>query len=142
MVPPASRRPSRRAIAIALLVIVIAAGVGVHALLPDTAATDIVGDALYAGAVYLAVVIVGPRLQPLTVGGIAALWCVAIELFQLTGIPLALGAVFPPATLALGTVFDGRDVLVYLLTAVALVGADAVVALGREKAIAARHREG
>ena len=125
------RRSARRVAGAILLVVVIGAGLAVHALLPDTAETDIAGDALYTAAVYLAVVIVGPRLSPLTVGGITAAWCVAVELFQLTGIPLALGAVFPPAMLALGTVFDGRDLLVYLVTAVVLVAADAVVSRAR-----------
>jgi hypothetical protein len=130
----APRLPARRVVAAVLLAGVIAAGLVVHALLPDTTATDIAGDALYAVASYLAVVIVAPRLAPLTVGAIAAVWCVLVELFQLTGIPLALGAVFPPAMLALGTVFDGRDLLVYLLTIVVLVGADAVVTLPRRAA--------
>ena len=127
----APRRPARRVIAAVLLAGVIGAGLAVHALLPDTAMTDIAGDSLYAGAAYLALVIVAPRLAPLVVGALAAAWCIAIELFQLTGIPMQLGAIFPPAMLVFGTVFDGRDLLVYVVTLVVLVGADAVVAVLR-----------
>lgn len=121
------RRPSRRLIALVLLALVIAAGLGVHALLPDTAATDIAGDALYAVAAYLAVVIVAPRLQPWMSGCLAAAWCVAVELFQLTGVPLELGAVFPPAMLVLGTVFDARDLLIYVGTIAVVTAVDLAV---------------
>ncbi|MET0297812.1 MAG: DUF2809 domain-containing protein [Microbacterium sp.] len=106
---------SRRLVAAICLVLVIAAGLGVHTLLPDTAATDIAGDALYALAAYAFVVVVAPRLPVLAVGAVAAAWCVGVELFQLTGIPLDLGAAFPPAMLVLGTVFDARDLVVYVV---------------------------
>lgn len=133
----APHRSPRRIVAAVLLLIVIGAGLGVHALLPDTTATDVAGDALYAAAAYLAIVIVAPRLSPLVAGAIAAAWCVVVELFQLTGIPLELGAVFTPAMLVLGTVFDGRDLLVYVLTLVVVVAADAVVSRLRRMAVAA-----
>ncbi|WP_136707254.1 DUF2809 domain-containing protein [Agromyces sp. H66] len=119
-----SRTPRRRLAAAVLLVAVIGAGLAVHSLLPDTAASDIAGDALYTAAVYLAVVLVLPRLRPLAVGAVTAAWCVAVELFQLTGIPLALGAAFPPSMLVLGTVFDARDLLVYVIAAAVICGAD------------------
>lgn len=107
-----------------LLVAVVGTGLAVHVLLPDTAATDIAGDALYAAAVYFAVVIAAPGLRPLAAGAITAGWCIAVELFQLTGIPLDLGAVFAPWMLVLGTVFDARDLVVYVITAVVLGAAD------------------
>ena len=106
----------RRIGALVLLAAVIAAGLAVHRLLPDTAATDIAGDALYALAAYLLVVALAPRWPSLAPGGVSAAWCVAVELFQLTGIPLALGAHFMPAMLVLGTVFDPRDLVVYVVT--------------------------
>ncbi len=106
----------RRAIAAVLLIATIGTGLLVHGALPDTAATDIAGDALYAVAAYLAVVLVAPRLPPLVAGAIAAAWCTAVELFQLTGLPLVWGAQFSPVTLVLGTVFDPRDLVVYLAT--------------------------
>lgn len=117
----------RRWIAAGILVAAIIAGLGVHAWLPDGAVSDIAGDGLYAFAAYLAVVVIAPRLSPLAVGGIAVAWCVAVELFQLTGLPLEWGAVFPPVMLLLGTVFDPRDLLVYALALVAACAVDGIV---------------
>ena len=114
--PPSGRPRTRRIVAAALLAATVGAGLVVHVALPDTAATDIAGDALYAVAAYLAVVLIAPRLPPLVVGAIAAAWCVGVELFQLTGLPLAWGAQFAPAMLVLGTVFDARDLGVYVAT--------------------------
>ena len=119
----------RRVIAAALLVLTIAAGLVVHAALPDSSATDIAGDALYAVAAYLAVVLVAPRLPALAVGGIAVLWCIGVELFQLTGLPLVWGAEFVPAMLVLGTVFDVRDLVVYIATIAVATALDAVIPL-------------
>ncbi|RUA26912.1 MAG: DUF2809 domain-containing protein [Actinobacteria bacterium] len=117
----------RRVTAGVALGAVIAAGLGVHFLLPDMAATDIAGDALYAAAVYAFIILLIPRRHPLLVGAIALAWCVGIELFQLTGVPLAAGAAFPPAMLVLGTVFDPRDLLVYGATIVIVTATDAVI---------------
>lgn len=108
-----------------LLMVVVGAGLAVHALLPDTASSDVAGDALYAAAAYLAVVIAGPRLSVLSVASITAGWCVVVELFQLTGVPVELGAAFPPAMLVLGTVFDARDLVVYVVVAAVMGAADA-----------------
>jgi hypothetical protein len=105
------------AIAIAVLV---AAGLLVHTSLPDTAATDIAGDALYAGVAYAMVVLIVPRWHPLVSGAVAAAWCVAVELFQLTGLPERWGADVPAVMLVLGTVFDARDLIVYV-AAIALL---------------------
>lgn len=121
----------RRIVAAVLLAAAIGAGLVVHVLLPDSAATDIAGDALYAAAVYVGVVIAAPRLRPLAVGAISAAWCTAVELFQLTGIPLELGAAFPPSTLVFGTVFDARDLVVYVITAVVAGAADVAVSARR-----------
>ncbi|GAA2993476.1 hypothetical protein JOD63_001607 [Microbacterium terrae] len=130
----AVRRPARRRPrALALLAAVVACGLGVHALLADTAATDISGDALYAAAAYLAVVLVAPHWSPFVVAGVAGAWCVAVELFQLTGIPIALGAVFPPAMLVLGTVFDARDLLVYVVAVAACAAIDTALARIRSR---------
>lgn len=125
----------RRVTAAILLVLTVGAGLAVHAFLADSAASDIAGDALYAAAAYLAVVLVGPRLRPLAAGAIAATWCVAVELFQLTGIPLELGGAFRPAMLVLGTVFDPRDLAVYVITIAVLTLADALASrlIGRER---------
>lgn len=123
------RTRARRLVALAMLVAVAVIGLAVHAFLPDTAATDIAGDALYALAAYVGLIALAPRWSPLVVGAVAGAWCVAVELFQLTGIPLALGARFTPAMLLLGTVFDPRDLVVYVVTIVLATAAD--VALRR-----------
>jgi hypothetical protein len=96
-------------------------------VLPDTAATDIAGDALYAAAVYAAVVLVAPRLPVMAAGAIAATWCVGVELFQLTGLPLTWAAAFPPAVLVFGTVFDTRDLVIYVVTVALVDAVDAAV---------------
>lgn len=121
-------RPARRRIAaLVLLGGAIASGLGVHFGMPDGSFSDIAGDALYALAVYLFVVLVAPGWRPLGVGAVAFAWCASVELFQLTGLPSQLGAGFPPLSLVLGTGFDLRDLFVY---AIAVVGAVAVDAGG------------
>lgn len=131
---------TRRIVAGVGLAAVVAAGIGVSALLPDMTATDIAGDALYAVAAYLAVVLVAPALGQLAVAGIAAGWCIAVELFQLTNIPLQLGAVFPPASLLVGTVFDRRDLLIYTVTVVLCASADVIATAVTERLRAMRSR--
>ncbi|MFB8386956.1 DUF2809 domain-containing protein [Microbacterium sp. NPDC055910] len=118
----------RRIAAAVALAAVVATGLAVHTLLPDIPATDIAGDALYAVAAYAFVMVLAPRWHPLAAAGLAAAWCVAVELFQLTGVPLALGAEFPPVMLVLGTVFDARDLVVYVAAIVVAVVIDLVVA--------------
>lgn len=119
--------PHRRVIGLVALVLVVAAGLAVHVVLADTAATDIAGDALYAIAAYLIVLVVAPRWHPLVVGSVAGMWCLTVEFFQLTGIPEQLGAAFPPAMLVLGTVFDPRDLVVYVVAVVGMAVLDLVI---------------
>lgn len=125
----------RRWAALAALAALVASGLLVVAFAPDdTAGSDIAGDALYAAAIYAAVVLIAPRLRPVAVAAIAAGWCVAVELFQLTGIPLAAGAAFRPAMLVLGTMFDPRDLAVYVMAvavACAIDGAVGAASRGR-----------
>ena len=108
------------------LVAIIAAGLLVHTQLADTALTDIAGDALYAAAAYAGVVLLLPRLGTAGVAGVAAAWCVGVELFQLTGLPGLWAHAFPPVVLLLGTVFDGRDLIVYVVTIALAAVADAL----------------
>lgn len=126
-----SRTRVRRVGSLVALLTVVVAGLAVHVLLPDTVATHIAGDALYAVAVYAFVALIIPRRHPLLVGTIALAWCVGIEVFQLTGIPLAAGTAFPPAMLVLGTVFDPRDLVVYASAILVLTAADAALSRGR-----------
>lgn len=116
----------RRVSALAAAVVVLLAGLAVHGLLPDSAATDIAGDALYAAMISALVVAVAPRLPSVAAGAIAVAWCVGVELFQLTGVPERVGDVFPPAVLVLGTVFDARDLVVYAATIAVVTLVDVV----------------
>lgn len=118
---------ARRWASLAALVVVVAAGLFVHAVLPESAFSDIAGDALYAVAIYAGLVLLFPRTTAVAVGALAATWCVVVELFQLTGVPFALGAAFPPAALVFGSGFDARDLVVYAAAAAAAAAIDAMV---------------
>lgn len=130
----AARPALRRIVAASGIAVAVAAGLLVHTQLPDTAVTDIAGDALYAVVAYLAVVVLAPRWSPMTAGGLAAVWCVGVELFQLTGLPARWGDAFSPVVLVLGTVFDPRDLVVYVVTIAALMVVDVLVSRRRRVA--------
>ncbi|WP_121151702.1 DUF2809 domain-containing protein [Microbacterium sp. AG1240] len=124
--PPRTARRRRLAAAIALVVIV-AAGLLVHRAAPSSPATDVAGDALYSVAVYTGLVTLFASGRRSALGALAVVWCVAVELFQLTGVPVALAAAFPPIALVLGTGFDARDLVVYPLAVVVAAAVDAMV---------------
>lgn len=105
---------SRRLVAVALAIATVAAGLGMRAVLPRGVATDAAGDALYAVLIYTLTVAVLPRTRPATIALLAGAFCVAVEFFQLTGLPRVWATVFPPIALVLGTGFDARDIVVYL----------------------------
>ena len=128
-------RPTRRRLAAAVvLAATIASGLAVHRWAPDGAASDIAGDVLYALAAYAGLVLLFPRPRPWVVGAVAAAWCVAVELFQLTGVPERIGAAFPPAMLLLGTVFDPRDLLAYLAAIAVATALDTAFVAARRRA--------
>ncbi|MFT4226890.1 DUF2809 domain-containing protein [Micropruina sp.] len=110
----------RRLIAAGLAVVTVLAGLAVRFALRRGAASDVAGDGLYAILIYLIVVFLAPRARPAVAAVVAGSLCVAIELFQLTGLPVTWAATFPPIALVLGTGFDARDIVVYL---VAVAGA-------------------
>ncbi|CAI9391971.1 DUF2809 domain-containing protein [Microbacterium sp. T2.11-28] len=116
----------RRIAAASALASAVAVGLFVHLRLTGVGG-DIAGDVLYAVAVYAGLVAVAPRLSSPVVAAIAGAWCVGVELFQLTGLPAQWGAGFGPAMLVLGTVFDPRDLVVYVAT-VAIAAVTDVVA--------------
>ncbi|WP_238702445.1 DUF2809 domain-containing protein [Microbacterium caowuchunii] len=124
---PATRR---RAAALVAAVVSVGMGLGIHLLAPDTAASDVAGDLLYPLLVYALVVLVGPRLPAVAVSAVTLGWCVAVEAFQVTGLPAEWAAAFPPVVLVFGTVFDPRDIAVY---AVAAIGAGLVDAFTRPR---------
>ncbi|MCR2825802.1 ribosomal maturation YjgA family protein [Microbacterium sp. zg.Y909] len=132
-------RPARRRLlAAGLLAATIAAGLAVHRWAPDTAASDIAGDALYALAAYLGLAMLLPHARPWALGLAAAAWCTAVELLQLTGLPERLGTDFPPAMLLLGTVFDVRDLLVYLLMVALAVAVDTALSAAAGRPLSRR----
>ncbi|MWC00406.1 DUF2809 domain-containing protein [Agromyces seonyuensis] len=71
--------------------------------------TDAAGGALYTLLVGMLVLLAAPRLPAWTVAAIALGWSVAIELLQLTPIPGAIVAAFPPAHLVVGNAWDPWD---------------------------------
>jgi hypothetical protein len=69
------------------------------------------GDALYAVAVHLVVALLRPQWRSSKVALTAAGLCAAIELFQLTGIPMQYART--PLRWVLGTSFAWEDLLYY-----------------------------
>lgn len=136
---------TRRLAALVALVAVVAAGLAVHRLLPASVASDVAGDALYAVAAYTGLVLLLPRARRSILAAAAALWCIAVELLQLTGVPVALAERIPVAALVLGSGFDARDLVVYVLAVASALGVDRAVsgARGRRaEAMAAPPRAG
>ncbi len=70
------------------------------------------GDVAYAATAYLGLALIRPRWGPTTVAIVALGWCVAVECFLATGIPMQyvhLGAV----RWLLGTTFAWHDLACY-----------------------------
>ncbi|MFF7681236.1 DUF2809 domain-containing protein [Microbacterium sp. NPDC007973] len=118
---------TRRLAAVLALAVVVAAGLAVHRLMPSSVASDVAGDALYAAAAYTGLVLLLPRARPPVLAAGAAAWCVAVELLQLTGVPITLAERMPVAALVLGSGFDARDLVVYVLAVASALGVDGVV---------------
>lgn len=106
--------------------LIVAAGLAVHGALPDSIATDIAGDALYAALIYAGIVVLAPRWPAVVVGAVTFGWCGAVELLQLTGLPERWAEAWAPLVLVFGTVFDARDLLIYSATALVVTLADRV----------------
>lgn len=120
----------RRVVAALAAATALISGLCVHRFAPDGVLSDVAGDVLYAVLVYLLVVVVTPRPAVWVPALWAWGWCTAVELFQLTGLPLAWGQEFPPIMLVLGTVFDVRDLIVYTAAIVVAAGADRLIRRG------------
>ena len=73
----------------------------------------IVGDSLYAVLVYLLAAVLAPRARAGRVAAVAVAACAGIEFAQLTGVPAALVASWPPARYVLGTTFQAVDLAAY-----------------------------
>ncbi len=79
------------------------------------------GDVLYTVAMVFAMALVAPRAKPGVLAAMAFAVSFAIELFQLTGIPLAIAESprWGVARWVLGTQFAWHDVACYAVGAVA-----------------------
>ena len=70
------------------------------------------GDVAYAAAAYLGLALLRPRWRSARVGMVALGWCVAVECFQATGIPLQYARLGVVRWL-LGTTFAWHDLACY-----------------------------
>ncbi len=79
------------------------------------------GDALYTAAIFWVLRLLAPRQLAVRTALISFALSLAVEFFQLTGIPLALrdspALALRVLSLALGTVFSGWDIAAYAVGA-------------------------
>jgi len=87
-------------------------GLGIRTF-SDGAWTGPAGDALYAVLAYVLLALLIPRKPKALTAAAAVAACGMIELFQLTGLPAALGRSWPPIRLVLGTTYGTADLLAY-----------------------------
>ncbi|UCR88270.1 DUF2809 domain-containing protein [Mycetocola spongiae] len=92
---------------------------------------DILGDVLYAVAVYLGLALLllasrrgRARVAPWALGAAALLLCAGIEAFQATGIPARLGESWSGWHYLLGSTFAWRDLAAYALGALGAAALD------------------
>jgi hypothetical protein len=115
----------RAALLLAITVVIGIASRRVHVGVPLWDKS--VGDVLYAVAVTLVIALLRPRDAPMVRALVAFAICFAIELFQLTGIPIALAARAPWVHWVLGAAFGWHDVVCY---AIGVAGVTAIVGRG------------
>ena len=79
------------------------------------------GDALYTAAIFWLLRLLAPQQTPARMALISFALSLAVEIFQLTGIPLALrdspALALRIVSVALGTMFSGWDILAYAVGA-------------------------
>ncbi|MBL1289337.1 DUF2809 domain-containing protein [Streptomyces sp. For3] len=106
---------------LAAALVTVAAGLGVRAAAGgDAAGGDVAkyaGDALYTVLIHTLVVLLAPRVRPLTAAGVALAFSWAVELAQLTGVPADLARHSTVARLVLGSTFNAPDLLWYAVGA-------------------------
>ncbi|WP_326699202.1 DUF2809 domain-containing protein [Streptomyces sp. NBC_01754] len=105
-----------RAAAAAAAVLTVAAGLGVRSAAGGEVA-EYAGDALYTVLIHTLVVVLVPRVRPLTAAGVALAFSWAVELAQLTGLPAELSRHSTAARLVLGSTFNAPDLLWYAVGA-------------------------
>ena len=113
---PARPALRRRALFAVAAVATVAAGLSVRSVLAGDLA-KYAGDALYALLIFWLVLVAAPRTRGWTAAVAAFGLSVAVELFQLTGVPAELGAHSALARLVLGTTFNAPDLPFYAVGA-------------------------
>ncbi|MEU8709576.1 DUF2809 domain-containing protein [Streptomyces sp. NPDC048565] len=101
-----------RATAGAAALVTVVAGLGVRSAVHGDVA-KYAGDALYTVLIHTLVVLIAPRVRPLTAAGAALAFSWAVELAQLTGVPAELSHRSGVARLVLGSTFNAPDLLWY-----------------------------
>lgn len=89
-------------------------------LLDRSPLVDVAGSVLYVGFAGMLFAAAWPALSSVAIASAAFAFAAAVELLQLTGVPQALVAVFPPARLVFGSSFDPIDLVAYAGGAVLL----------------------
>lgn len=102
---------------------------------------DAVGDLLYAVAAYAALVLVTPRSRPWVAGVVVLAWCWLVEALQATPLVGVVLDVAPAAAWVLGSTFNARDLLFYLLGAIFATGLDALAGVARARRADVPERE-
>lgn len=138
---PSSAPARRRTTAAVLAAVVVAAGLGVRGLV-DGPVASATGDVLYAVLVYLLVVVLGPRLRPVTVGVVALAVCWAVELAQTTGVPAALAEAWWPVRYVLGTSFVWTDLLLGAVGVLLAAGTDTALRALRARRVVSAGEQG
>ncbi|MFE4593773.1 ribosomal maturation YjgA family protein [Streptomyces laurentii] len=98
--------------ACAAALLTVAAGLGIRAAGSGVVA-KYAGDALYTVLILTLVVLIAPRVRPVTAAGVALGFSCAVEFFQLTNVPAELAARSTLARLVLGTSFNAPDLFWY-----------------------------
>jgi len=89
-------------------------------LLDRSLLVDVAGSVLYVGFAGMLLAALWPALSSAAIAAVAFAFAAAVELLQLTGVPPAIVAAFPPARLLLGSSFDPLDLVAYAVGAVLL----------------------
>ena len=115
----------RLPVATALVLVCIAGPV--FRALTDGAVAKVGGDALYAVAVHLLVLLIRPATRPGTAAALTAGICWLVEFAQLTPFPAWASQRSIVARLVLGSTFQAADLAYYLIGVLLIWSLDAAV---------------
>lgn len=129
----------RRPVLLLVAALLVPVGLGARTL-PGTLG-DVAGGLLYAAMLVVLCALVAPAARSVTLGAVAAVIGVGVELLQLTGLPAALASAVPLSRVVLGSTFVATDLLVAVLGAAAAAAVDAVVRRARAARVTSGGRE-